>query len=217
VYDVVEDDNNSKNFDPYVSFKNFSKSYVKQLNAQKKAYMDKRDEKRLEDLKASLETEYDFKIKDVANYKVSKLGRFDSNDPVQYSFDFTGEELFRKTGPNYMMDIGKLIERQVKIEDTVLKRDYNVYFENARSFSYKVVFEIPEGYQVQGIDKLNMKVENATGGFVSTAKEENGKVVVETHKYYNGNFVDVKDWKNVVAFLNAANNFSDQKLLLKKK
>lgn len=217
VYDVIEDDNNSKNFDSYVRFKNYSKSYLKQLNAQKKAYMDKREEKRIAGIKSSLETEYDFKIKDVTNYKVSKLGRFDANEPVEYAFDFTGEELFRKTGPNYMMDIGKLIERQVRIEDTELERNYNVYFENARSFSYKIVFDIPDGYMVQGLDKLNVKVENSAGGFTSVAREENGKVIVETLKFYNNNFVDVKDWKNVVAFLNAANNFSEQKLLLKKK
>lgn len=215
VYDVIEDDN--KNFDAYTSFKGYSKAYAKQLEAQKKAYLEKREETRLKDLKAALETEYDFKIKDVQNYKVSKLGRFDPNDEAVYSYDFTGEELFRKTGSNYMMDIGKLIERQVRIEASEIERTYNVYFDHARSFKYRIIFEIPEGYQVQGVDKLNMKVENSAGGFTSTAKEENGKVIVETYKYYNGNFVEAKDWMKVVEFLNAANNFSDQKLLLKKK
>jgi hypothetical protein len=115
------------------------------------------------------------------------------------------------------MDIGKLIEKQVKIEDIELDRAYNIYFDNARSFRYKLIFEIPKGYQVQGIEKLSIKAEFAVGGFVSTAKEENGKVIVETYKYYNKNFVDAKDWKDVVSYLNAANNFSDQKILLKKR
>jgi hypothetical protein len=215
VYDVIDDDN--KNFEAYVSFKGYAKSYVKKLEAQKKAYMDKRDETRLKDLRNTLEVEYDFKIKDVENYKVNRLGRFNANDDVQYSCDFTTEELFRKTGPNYLMDIGKLIEKQVKIEDIELDRAYNIYFDNARSFRYKLIFEIPKGYQVQGIEKLSIKAEFAVGGFVSTAKEENGKVIVETYKYYNKNFVDAKDWKDVVSYLNAANNFSDQKILLKKR
>jgi hypothetical protein len=215
LYDVLEEDN--KRFDPYVSFKTYAKSDQKRLAAKKVAYNEKRKENRLKDLKTSLEGEFDFKIKDVENYNISKLGRFEADEEVEYSFDFTTEELFRKTGANYLMDIGKLIEKQVKIEDVELERNFNVYFENARAFRYKVIFEIPEGYQVQGIEKLNMKSEHAAGGFVSSAIEKDGKVIVETFKYYNGNFVDMKEWKNVVAFLNAANNFSDQKLLLKKK
>ena len=81
----------------------------------------------------------------------------------------------------------------------------------------KVEIDIPTGYEVQGLDKLNQKVENKFGGFTSTAKEENGKIIIETNKHYDVNFVPKDQWPALVSFLNAAYTFTEQKILLKKK
>jgi hypothetical protein len=66
------------------------------------------------------------------------------------------------------------------------------------------------------LDKLASNVENSTGGFVSSAKVENGKLIVETYKHYDVRFAKKTEWTGVVAFINAAHNFTQQKILLKK-
>jgi hypothetical protein len=214
VYDAIDEDNSK--FKPHVSFSGYLSSTKKKYVALKDAYMAKRDKERIETLKKSIGNDYDFKIKDASNFKIEQTGRYNSSDPFVYTFDFTTEELIKKTGPNYLVDVGKLIEQQVKIQGDELERDYSVYFDNPRSFRYKIVFEIPKGYQVQGLDKFNQKVEGKAGGFVSSAKEEAGKVIIETYKHYDIYQAPKDQWRSIVDFLNAANTFSDQKILLKK-
>ncbi len=69
---------------------------------------------------------------------------------------------------------------------------------------------------MQGIDQLNTKVENEQGGFVTTAKLEDNKLVVTSDKYYNNIYDKAEAWSNYVDFLNAAANFTERKVLLKK-
>jgi hypothetical protein len=45
---------------------------------------------------------------------------------------------------------------------------------------------------------------------------EGGKIVIETHKHYDTNFVPKEEWTSVLNFLNAAHSFTEQKVLLKK-
>lgn len=215
VYDAIDEDD--KKFEKLESFSGLGGSTKKKYAALKQAYMASRESDKNESLKKSIEGNYDFKIKDVSNFKLIQSGRFDDAPEMKYSFDFTAEELIKKTGPNYLVDIGKLIEQQVKIEGDEIDRKYAVYFDHPRTFTYKINFEIPKGYEVQGLEKLNSSVENGTGGFVSKARIEGNQLIIETRKHYDVRKVAMEDWKSVVSFLNAANTFSAQKVLLKKK
>jgi hypothetical protein len=189
----------------------------KTFAAMKSAYQSKRVENKTNTLKEMLQGNYDFKTENPGNLSIEQTGRFLTSPALVYSFTFETNELIKKTGPNYIIDAGKLIESQTKIEGDELERKTNIYFSNARSFVYKVVIDIPTGYEVQGLDKLNQKVENKFGGFTSTAKEENGKIIIETIKHYDVNFVPKEQWSSIVSFLNAAYTFTEQKILLKKK
>jgi hypothetical protein len=189
----------------------------KTFAAMKSAYQSKRAEYKVEALNEMLNGNFDFKTKNPGNLVIEQTGRFLASPALIYSFTFEADEVMKKTGPNYIIDAGKLIESQTKIEGDELERKTNIYFENARSFVYKVVIDIPTGYEVQGLDKLNQHVENKFGGFTSTAKEENGKVIIETNKHYDVNFVPKDQWPAIVNFLNASYTFTEQKILLKKK
>ncbi len=189
----------------------------KKYLAVKDAYMSKRPELKKDLLKGMLEGNFDFKTESPDNFKIEQTGRYDKAEAMIYNFTFETTELVKKSGPNYLVDAGKLIEMQTKIEGAELNRKTNIYYENARSFNYKVTLDIPSGYIVQGLEKLNVKVENKWGGFTSTAKVENGKVVIESNKHYDVNFVPKEEWPKIVEFLNAAYGFTEQKILLKTK
>lgn len=189
----------------------------KRYAAMKDAYLAKRLKDREDNLKSALESEYDLKIAEVHDFKIHQTGRYENAPAMIYSLDFITDNLVYKAGPNYMMDIGKLIEQQTKLESHEVSRKQNIYYENPRSFKHTLEFTVPKGYQVQGLDKLNQKIENKFGGFTCVAKEDKGKVVIETSKHYDVNYAPGSEWKHFVSFLNAARNFNEQKILLKKK
>jgi hypothetical protein len=85
-----------------------------------------------------------------------------------------------------------------------------------RSFENEITFNIPEGYSVSGLEKLNKKVENETGGFVSTAEIKGNQLVIKTLKYYKNYFEPNANWNKMIQFLDAAYQFTQEKVLLKK-
>jgi len=217
VFDAIEEDKTKNYPEVNISDLSITNKEVKKYEAARISYLEGREKKRLDDAKKSFEGEYDFALKELTNFKILHTGRYGLKDEFTLSFDLSTDELIKKTGPNFIVDIGKLIENQVKIDAEETTRAFNVYFDYPRAFSHLIVFEIPAGYEVQGVDKLNMKVENHTGGFTSTAKVENGKVIIESYKHYDKFTLRKDDWSSVVSFLNAADNFTGQKILLRKK
>ena len=85
-----------------------------------------------------------------------------------------------------------------------------------RSFENEIVFEIPAGYTVSGLEKLNVNVVNTTGQFVSTATINGNKLIIKTSKQYNNYFEPNSNWPKMIAFLDAAYQFTQEKILLKK-
>jgi Domain of Unknown Function with PDB structure (DUF3857) len=188
----------------------------KKYQAQKDAYLSKREKEREDDLKARMAEDFDLKIEEINGFKIEQTGRYQASPEMIYRLDFVTTNLVNRVGPNYMIDAGKLIEQQVKIESEELSRKENVYYPNPRTYKCIIEITIPKGYQAQGLDKFNRKVENKIGGFTSTAVERDGKIVIETNKHYDVNYADAALWTEIVAFINAANEFNDSKILLKK-
>jgi hypothetical protein len=112
--------------------------------------------------------------------------------------------------------LGHLIEQQTTIKDEQKIRTVDIYMDYPRSYNHEFTFIIPNGYTVEGLENFNNKVENATGGFVSSANIEGKALVVKTKKYYAKNYYPAADWPSITAFLNASVNFYNAKILLKK-
>jgi hypothetical protein len=200
--------------------KKFSETDKKPLKkneeALKTAYMNKRMTNKYEWLKGYVEENYEFKSKEPKDLRIEQTGRFHDKPQFKYSFLFETEDLVKKAGPNYILDIGRLIEAQVKIDKEEIDRNTNVYLDNMRSFNNTIIVEIPAGYSVEGIERFNINTENKYGGFSSKARVEGNTIVIEALKHYEATFIPKSDWVSIVEFLNAAYNFNELKLLLKK-
>jgi len=85
-----------------------------------------------------------------------------------------------------------------------------------RSFNYHIEFTIPSGYSADGIEKLNMIVENEAGAFKSVAKQNDNKLIIDINKYYLHSFEPASKWPLILNFLDKAIEFNQQKILLKK-
>jgi hypothetical protein len=214
-YDFVDEDYAKFDTPPLmelVTNKKKKAQYTTEFDALKNKLRDKQKE----EAKKDAENEFEFPI---AEHSLSILntGRYGIDAPFSYKETYViKDNLIKKAGENYVFEIGKLIGSQTEIKDEELKRTNNIYIPFPRSFDNEIVFDIPQGYTVAGIDKLNKSVENGTGGFVSSAKVEGNKLFIKTHKYYLNYYEPNKNWKDMVAFLDAAYQFTQEKILLKK-
>lgn len=149
-------------------------------------------------------------------FELQQTGLWHEQPALKYKDEFTVEGLLERNGPHLMMPIGKLVGSQVSLKKEELTRKDDVYMTTARSFKHTITLTVPAGYEVKGLDKLNANVSNATGGFVSTAVLNGNQLTVSVHKYYAHNFEKAADWPQMVAFLEAAYQFTQQKVLFKK-
>jgi hypothetical protein len=154
----------------------------------------------------------------VSNFKleIENIGMWHTDSGTTYKESFVAESLTKKAGSNYIVELGKLIEKQVSLDDAQLKRTRDVYIPFPFSVKYDINFVIPDGFAVEGVENLNQRVENETGGFVSTAKIEGRNVIIHVKKYCSANYFPAKDWGRITTVIQSANNFYNTKLLLKK-
>ncbi len=185
--------------------------------AQKVTNRKEQDNKdREEAMKGQIEEQFASKIITYHNFKLLQTGIWDEKPSLKYEDDFTLEGLSVKNGQNYLIEAGKLISQQIALGKEELKRKDDIYMPYPRSFEYNITIEIPDGYEVKGLEKFNVNVKNATGGFTSKAEIKGQKLVINTLKYYSNNFEKAEKLPEIAAFLDAAYNFTLQKLLFSK-
>jgi Domain of Unknown Function with PDB structure (DUF3857) len=188
------------------------KQILDERNRNMEEFLKNQSEKR----KTSLESEYDITIDEYLGIDLKQSGRYHDKPELIYSESFTTNDFIQKAGRNYILNAGMLIGSQVEIGDDEKEREYDIYMSNARSFENNIVIEIPAGYTVSGIEKLNMHVSNETGSFVSTAKMNGNNLEIQTKKTYKHNFEKAEDWPLMIEFLDAAYKFTQIKVVLKK-
>lgn len=180
------------------------------------ALLKKLKDKQQENCKKSTASEYSLELDDYT-FEVTATGRKSTSDPLKFKEHFTTKgDLIKKAGPNYIFTIGKLIGGQYEINDKTRSRTHNVYSGNPRSFVNEMSITIPDGYSVSGLEKLNYHIENETGAFISTANIEGNTLTIKTEKVYKNYFEPNANWNMMVEFLEAANDFEEAKILLKR-
>lgn len=214
-YDYVTEDYEKYNTTPLLDLvrnKKMKEKYKKEYDALLKKMKDNQNES----LKKATEGEYNTKVDDFS-FEIVNTGRYGEIEPLHYKENFTiKDDFIKKAGSNFIIEIGKLIDSQVEISEKEHKRENNIYTVFPRSFHYKIEFSIPEGYSVTGLDKLNKTVENETGSFTSKAIIKDNKLQLEALKKYNHSYEPVANWQKMIAFLDAAYQLTQEKILLKK-
>ena len=181
-----------------------------------KTILEKEEEERIERLKEDAENEFEVSIPTYEPPRVMSLGRMSDNPEFIFQEEFEMEDLIKKAGPNYILEIPKLIGGQVGLEEKEINRKFDIFYDFPRSFDNEISLEIPEGYTIAGLNKLNKNIDNEMGYFISSASIEGSTLTIKTQKGYKTNFISVEDWPKAVEFLEAAFQFTQEKLLLKK-
>ncbi len=197
----------------YLSAGKLKKRYLEK----EKEYWEGRDKKRIEALKEMTENNWNFDIDTLRDLHIIQTGRSLEKPEFQIGFNAETSDLISKLGQDYLFDVGKLIEQQIEIlKEHKTDREYPVEMGFARSFESTFHIKIPEGFEVLGVEELNRKVQNETGGFVAESSIQNDVLTVVTKKEYNTSDYPPEKWPEIIVFLEEAEDFQSEKLLLKK-
>lgn len=183
----------------------------------KQDYLGSKTENVHKKLKESLESELDFPIEEASGLTIEQTGRFDTSPDFIFTYNAKVKGLTRKVGPNYLMDIGKLIEKQSPVPKEEKLHNFDLYLPSPHEFVYNVEVQIPEGYTVKGLEGLEVNLDNATGSFSAKAEVRENKIVMQVHKTFKLNFVPKSQWPSLVAFMESATLYNGKQILFEKK
>lgn len=187
--------------------------YAEELAA---AFAEER-KKQPEKFKDEVKDWFEQEITDLKDMKLVNLGVRHTSPVFEYASSFKMSGCVKKAGNNYIVDIGKLQGTPLKITEEHRKRTIDVYMPFARAIETYITINIPDGYSCEGVAALNKLVENETGYFKTEAKVEGNKLVLAVRKSYNRSLEPAANWEKLLAFIDAANDFENAKILLKKK
>jgi hypothetical protein len=152
------------------------------------------------------------------DFELLKDGRTGDTAMLKYKEKFSIKKLISKAGKNYIFEAGKLIGGQLKLEPNEMKeRQTDIWIPSAVTIDNSITINIPEGYSVDGLQDLNMNIDNSSGTFISTAAVTGSKLLITTKKVYKNTFDKKEAWPNYIAFLEPAYKLSQAKVVLKKK
>lgn len=159
----------------------------------------------------------DYELEELKDFTVTSFGRFPESNTLEATIQFNSKGYLKKAGPNLIFEVGKLITGQVELdEDEIKERNTPIDMEYARTIKNTFSIVLSEGFKAQGLDGLNMNVDNPYAAFISTATQEDNILTIETSKIYKQEHFDKSHWPEMVKMLEAAYDFSQRKIILKK-
>ena len=200
------------------TYKSMRFRYSQKIKKKMEALINKFKKEQKEDFEKSLKSGWDLSEINNFEYKIINPGRFSPDEYLEYqqSFDFD-KKYIKKAGRNYIIEIGQFIGSQIEIEDKNRKREEDIHLNYPKMINTTIKLKIPEGYKVVGLDKLKKNIDNSSGAFISTPKVENNELIIEISKQYKHNYYPNEKWSEILAFIDEANQFKNEKILLKKK
>ena len=192
-----------------------NKTKLAEIERKETSRKEEQKKEKLKSMKESMSDDFS-NVVSYDNFILEEPGRSTEKPVLKYSEEYKLNDLVKKVGPNYSVDLTALIGKQVDIKSDEKEREQDVYLNYAKSLDYTITLAIPVGYRAEGLDALKFNVDNNAGSFVSEAKSQDNKLVITAKKSYKSAYVTKADWKKMVEFLDAAFNFTQKKIILKK-
>jgi len=171
--------------------------------------------KKLEYMKAQYKEDFD-NIDKYTEFILNSDGRSWKKQELSFTSKFEIRDMVMRAGKNLLVSVPGLIGDQLYVDQDERKREYDAHMSFPRTIKNEITFTIPEGYKAVGVNNLNMVVENETGAFKVKATVEGNQLKILTMKIYKSIYVKKENWNNLLQFIDAAFNFSQKKILLKK-
>jgi hypothetical protein len=177
----------------------------------------KREDKtrKLEYMKKALEDDYD-NISAYTEFLLNTDGRTWRKQELNYTNKFELSDMVKLAGDNLLVSVPGLVGEQLFLSQDERKRDADAFMSFPRSSRNIINFTIPDGYKVVGVQNLNTNIDNEAGTFAVLASVEGNKLNLLVKKVYKQTTIKKENWPRLLEMLDAAFNFSQKKILLKK-
>ncbi len=159
----------------------------------------------------------DFDLDEYKSFSLVNSGVISSEDSLVYEDVFTMKDIVSKAGPNFIIDLSTIAIGQISFtEEEIAERVNDIYINYPKTFSYKYVIEIPEGYAAYGLETLNEDVETPYGMVKLSASTDGNTVNIFLKKQYKRTFVNKEKWAEYMSFITPAMKINEAKIVLKK-
>jgi hypothetical protein len=171
--------------------------------------------RKLEYMKDALRDDFD-NITVYNEFTLTADGRTWRKQELNYTNKYQLSDMVKIAGDNLLVSVPGLIGEQLFVSADERKREADAYMGFPRSLRNVINFTIPDGYKAVGIQNLNTNIDNETGTFAVQASVEGNTLSILVKKLYKQVTVKKEDWPKLLEMLDAAFNFSQKKILLKK-
>ncbi|MBR1882418.1 MAG: DUF3857 domain-containing protein [Muribaculaceae bacterium] len=150
-------------------------------------------------------------------YDITSTGIDPKHPDFTYTTHYAMDGWVKKAGSNLIVSIGKLIGDQVKIEGEARKRDFDIN-RRATQLTWNITLTLPSGYQVaaESLEKLQQNVSNNAGEFHAQASVSDNQLQLVVAKCYRKADYPVAEWQQLLQIIDAANDFTQKQIVLKK-
>jgi hypothetical protein len=176
----------------------------------------KNKEVNLKHMQSRADEEYEQPIEKYESPSIIQDGRGPKNKSLKYEEKFTLGEISTTAGQDLVVALPSLIggNTQIKKDERIRTAPIDVRY--PRTLHWTINFTIPTGYEVKGIEGLSKTVQNAVASFVSTAKIANGILTIDATKKYKVRNLPASQWSQLLEMLDAAYDYSQSKIVLRK-
>ncbi len=170
---------------------------------------------KLEYMKKAMTDDYD-NISAYSEFTLNTDGRTWRKQELNYTNKFELGDMIKIAGDNLLVAVPGLIGEQLFVVQDERIREEDAWLGFPRSLRNVINFTIPAGYKAVGVQNLNMNIDNEVGTFAVQASVEGSTLNILVKKLYKQMIVKKEDWAKLLQMLDAAFNFSQKKILLKK-
>lgn len=192
------------------------KKYISKIKSDRKQVFEELRKEQTDYHLKEVNGNYDIEIEEVDHFELVNDGRYEDEPVLHFKDAFTTSAFLQQVGSNLILDVGAMIGGQLELEEEDMERSMDIYLSYPQTLNYTINVTIPEGYEADGLDALNISTENETGGFISSAELKEDQVVVSVKKFYKTYMEPASNWSLMTDFLEAAYDFTQKKVVLKK-
>ena len=148
-------------------------------------------------------------LETLLGYQLFSIGNRADSAALAYQVDYVLDGYVKKAGTNFVLSVGRLIGSQPELKGEQRLRKEDIYWEMPRCYQWDITVNLPEGYRIspEGLERLNVKVENDCGAFIVQATTEDGTLRIKAEKRINHKTEPVANWEKLLEITDAANSY----------
>lgn len=151
-------------------------------------------------------------------HRLLSIGNRADSASLAYQVDYELDGCVKKAGTSLVLSVGRLIGSHPELKGEERVRREDIYSGMPLCYRWDITIRLPQGSQVspEGLEKLNVNVENACGAFTARATAENGALRIYAEKRIAHKLEPAENWEKLLEVLDAAAAYEALSVVIKK-